>query len=144
MKLSFAKPSTVKERARLAMPVVEVPVSPPIKVPTKRLAARVRVSEKKQFESLCQLSSASVTVTVALLLDAWWSGEINVTMARQDHVMSACERLVLDVPEEDYRALKAKAAGMGLTLMDVVCCLVRETEVVVDLVKRYLIKQVVA
>jgi len=140
MKLSFAKPSTVKERARLAMPVVEVPVSPPIKVPTKRLAARVRVSEKKQFESLCQLSSASVT----LLLDAWWSGEINVTMARQDHVMSACERLVLGVPEEDYRALKARAAGMGLTLMDVVCCLVRETEVVVDLVKRYLIKQVVA
>jgi len=140
MKLSFAKPSTVKERARLAMPVVEVPVSPPIKVPTKRLAARVRVSEKKQFESLCQLSSASVT----LLLDAWWSGEINVTMARQDHVMSACERLVLGVPEEDYRALKGRAAGMGLTLMDVVCCLVRETEVVVDLVKRYLIKQVVA
>ncbi|WP_047895081.1 hypothetical protein [Caballeronia mineralivorans] len=65
-------------------------------------------------------------------------------MARQDHVMSACERLVLDGPEEDYRTLKAKVAGMGLTLTDVVCCLVRETEVVVDLVKRYLIKQVVA
>ena len=50
----------------------------------------------------------------------------------------------MEVPEEDYRTLKAKVSGMGLTLTDVVCCLVRETELVVDLVKWYLIKQVLA